>query len=61
MVLGRLVRTVESHTGGMSTRVVIGGVATLPDATMEKGAYISLTRSTDPARCSRSSHEGIAP
>ena len=32
----RLISTVESHTEGMSTRVVTGGVACLPGATMEE-------------------------
>lgn len=31
----RLISTVESHTEGMATRVVTGGVAALPGATME--------------------------
>ena len=42
MVLERLVSTVESHTEGMSTRVVTGGVAALPGATMEdRRQYLS--------------------
>lgn len=42
MVIGRLVSTVESHTEGMSTRVVIGGIAALPGATMEdRRQYLS--------------------
>ncbi|MEA5362287.1 proline racemase family protein [Amycolatopsis sp., V23-08] len=42
MRTGKIVHTVESHTEGMPTRVVVGGVGTLPGATMaERRRYVT--------------------
>ncbi len=42
MRTGKIVHTVESHTEGMPTRVVVGGVGTIPGATMaERRRYVT--------------------
>lgn len=44
---GRTIHTVESHTEGMPTRVVVGGVGPLPGATMFERRQLFLANNDD--------------
>lgn len=40
MILGKTIYTIDSHTAGMPTRIIMGGVPDLPGNTMtEKASY----------------------